>query len=85
MTVSGDAAPVFVPVTPPFDDVHVAVKLVMAAPLFAPAVNETRICPAAVFSSAMPVGAAGDPTITDNEGAEASPAPRAFVAFTLQV
>jgi hypothetical protein len=41
VTVSGLAAPVAVPVTPPLLDVHVAVKLVIPLPLFAPGVKLT--------------------------------------------
>ena len=40
-TVCGLAGPDFDPVTPPVLDMHVAVKLVIIAPLFAPAVNVT--------------------------------------------
>jgi hypothetical protein len=42
ITVSGLARPTFILLIPPFDDTHVAVKLVIAAPLFAPGVNATR-------------------------------------------
>jgi hypothetical protein len=43
VTRNGDEAPVLVLVTPPFDETQVAVKLVMALPLFAPGVNVTLI------------------------------------------
>src|SRR4029077_19519452 len=88
-TVIGAAvAPACVPVlvTPPLLDTHVAVWLVIALPLFAPIVNVTTNEPVAVVVepdfATTAVGAAGEPTITGSEGADAKPAPRAFVAFT---
>jgi hypothetical protein len=57
----------------------------MALPLFAPGVNATRIWPDATCVAVTPVGAAGEPTITATDGAEARPAPRALVAVTVHV
>jgi hypothetical protein len=88
VTVNGDAAPVTVPLTPLSDEVHVAVKPVIAFPLFAPAVNETTNEPVAVVvepeTALTFVGAAGDPTITaGDDGGEAGLEPRPFVALTV--
>lgn len=89
VTVNGEVAPVAVFVTPAFDDVQVAVTLVIGLPLFAPAVNETTNDPVAVVvereTAFTFVGAAGEPTMTGNDGVEAGPAPRAFDAFTVHV
>jgi hypothetical protein len=42
VTTSGLEAPATLRVEPPFDETHVAVKLVIAEPLFAPGVKLTR-------------------------------------------
>jgi hypothetical protein len=91
-TVIGAAvAPECVPVlvTPPLLDTHVAVWLVIALPLFAPilyvTVNEPVAVVVACDTALTAVGAAGEPTITASDGADARPAPRAFVALTVQV
>lgn len=70
-------------VTPPSVDRQAAVKLVMAAPLFAPGVNETRSEPAARRTTVIPVGGAGDPTTTGNAAA-GTPEPRALMPSTVQ-
>jgi hypothetical protein len=89
VTVSGLAVPVAVPVTPLLVEVHVTAKLVMALPLLAPAVNDTLSGPVddevEPGTAATAAGAAGDPTITAGDGADAMLAPFAFVAFTVQV
>jgi hypothetical protein len=70
-------------------DTHIAVWLVIALPLFAPIVNVTVKEPVAVVvdpdTAFTPVGAAGEPTITGNDAADAAPAPTTFVALTVHV
>jgi hypothetical protein len=86
--VIGLAAFVATCVVPPFGDVHVAVKLLMALPLLAPGVKETMTDPVAeaVFDLALTaVAGAGEPTITGADAAEAGLAPRALVCFTRHV
>jgi hypothetical protein len=80
--VSGLAAPELALVVPPFDDTHVAVNDETAAPLFAPAVNDTASEPAADGSTVTPVGAAGAPTTTAADAADAALLPIALFAFT---
>jgi hypothetical protein len=88
-TVSGLADPVIAPVPPPLLDVHVAVKLVIALPLFAPAVKLTIngpidvvVEPEIAFTA---VGAAGEPTTTASDDNDWGPVPIKFVAATLNV
>ena len=47
--------------------------------------NVTLIWRDATFTAVTPVGAAGEPTITGNDAADATPAPRALVARTVHV
>src|SRR5689334_4061289 len=74
--IGAAAAPTCVPVlsTPPLLDTHVAVWLVIAAPLFAPMVNVTVSEPVAVVvepdTAFTAVGAAGDPAMTGNDAAD---------------
>ena len=63
-TVTGPDAADAVRVVPPFVDVQVAVKLVIALPLFAPGVNDTRNEPATASTACTAVGAKGEPAIT---------------------
>jgi hypothetical protein len=58
---------------------------VIGLPLSEPRVKLTLISPDATWVAVTPVGAAGEPTITDREGADARPVPRALVAVTVQV
>ena len=85
--VAPECTPVFV--TPPSLDVHVAVWLVIALPLLAPIVNVTVNEPVATVvepdTAFTFVGAAGEPTITAGDAADARPAPRALVALTVHV
>ena len=89
--IGAAVAPECVPVlvTPPLVDVHVAVWLVIALPLFAPIVNVTVNEPVVVVAgpdTALTfVGAAGEPTITASDGADATPVPIPFVAWTVHV
>ena len=90
-TIGAAAAPVCVAffVTPPLVDVHVAVWLWIALPLFAPIVNVTVNDPVEVvvdpdFATTF-VGGAGDPTMTAGDATDATPEPTAFVAVTLHV
>src|SRR4051794_24818034 len=57
----------------------------MALSLFAPGVNETRNCPAALRVALTAVGAAGAPTVMAGEAVEFGPVPKAFLAATLNV
>jgi hypothetical protein len=81
--------PDFEPVTPPFDEVQVAMKPVIALPLLAPAVNDTVsgavvvvVDPATALTA---VGAAGDPSITAGDGVDAALVPMALVALTVHL
>jgi hypothetical protein len=85
MTVIGLAVPDFDPATPPFDDVHVAVRLLIAAPLAAGLTNVTRSCPDATFATVGFAGWAGAPTVIAPEATDFGLVPRAFVAVTVQV
>jgi hypothetical protein len=88
--IGAAVAPACVPifVAPPLVEVHVAVWLVIALPLFAPIVNVTVNEPVAVVveldTAFTFVGAAGEPTITESDGVEAALAPIALVALTVQ-
>ena len=80
-----ECTPVFV--TPPSLDVHVAVWLVIALPLFAPIVNVTVNAPVATVvepdTAFTPVGALGTVrgvTVADNP--ESAPVPTLFTAAT---
>jgi hypothetical protein len=53
--------------------------------LFAPATNDTLICPAATLTAVTLVGGAGEPTMTASDEADAKPAPREFAALTAHV
>lgn len=68
---------------------HVVVKLVIALPLFAAAVNDTTNDPVAVVVEAdtafTAVGAAGDPTVTAGDSADIVLVPTAFTAATLNL
>jgi pheromone shutdown protein TraB len=87
------AAPAWVPlrVTPPLDDVHVAVWPEIALPLSEPIVKVTRSEPVAVAVAVVvepdaaltPVGAAG--TVAGTMVFDAAPVPTAFVARTEHV
>ena len=85
-TVSGEAAPVWVPVAPPSLDAQVAVNAEIALPLSAPAVNDTMSDPVArvvgLGTAFTPVGADGAPTVTTDEAADVVPAPATFTAVT---
>jgi hypothetical protein len=87
VTVKGLAVPDFEPVTPPLAEVQVAVKLVIALPLLAPAVNDTVNGPVDVVvepvTALTAVGGAGEPT-TATDDADAALAPTPLVAFTVQ-
>ena len=89
--IAAAVAPEWVPlfVMPPLLDVQVAVWLVIALPLSAPSVKVTTNEPVVVVvdpdTAFTPVGAAGAPTVTGSDGADAKLVPRAFVAVTLQV
>ena len=89
LTVKGDAVPLFDIITPPFDDVQVAEKLVIALPLAAPAVNDTTSEPVVVVVEADTaftfVGGTGDPTFTGADAADAGLLPRPLVALTVHV
>src|SRR5450631_960844 len=84
-TVSGLADPVIAPVPPPLLDVHVAAKLVIALPLFAPGVKVILSCPDATFTALTAVGAEGEPTTTASDATDGKPAPRPLVAVTVHV
>lgn len=86
VTTIGDEAPLPDPPTPPSLDTQLAEKLVIAAPLDAPAANDTlnRLTPVTV--AAPIVGAAGaSAAITLGETLDGADSPRAFVAVTEQV
>lgn len=85
VTVTGDAEPDFERVAPPLLDSHVASYPVTALPLSAPGVNETFSEPGTTLTAVACVGAPGEPTITEADGADAGPVPRAFVAFAVHV
>jgi hypothetical protein len=72
---------------PPFDDEHVAVNFVIAAPLFAPAAYETVSVPVAVVVkpevTVTPLGLTGVPAVTALEAGDAGLVPFAFLAATL--
>ena len=72
-------------VVPPFVDVQVAAKLVIALPLFAPGVNDTRNEPTAVSTAVTAVGATGEPAITAPDSDDWAPVPAAFTAATRNV
>ena len=84
-TVIGDAEPEAECVSPLLDEMHVAVKLVIAPPLSAGASNATMIrsLPPVVTGT---VGVAGVPAGTAGTVAgEGAPLPALFVAVTVQV
>jgi hypothetical protein len=83
MTTSGPFAPLLDRAAPPFEDVHVALTPVIAAPLFAGLATVTRMRPAAVRATPGLTGGAGAPTITAAEATDATLAPLAFVAVTV--
>ena len=73
-------------VAPPFVDTHVAAYAVIAAPLVAPAVNETLSWLAAEAVATPMVGAAGTfAAITLDDTDDATDVPAAFVAMTEHV
>ena len=85
VTVIGDAEPDAECVSPLPDDVQVAVKLVIAPPLSAGALNATTIrsLPAVVTGTA---GVAGAPAgMTDTVAGDGAPLPAPFVAATVHV
>ena len=77
------------PVMPPLLELQVAVWLVMALPLLAPSAKVTLSEAVVVVvdsdTAFTAVGAAGAPTATGREGAEARLAPRTLLALTVQV
>ena len=77
--------PVLVPVAPPLDDAHRAVNEVIGLPLLAPALNATDRTPLEVCTTLVITGAAGLPSITAPDGADAGPVPSALVARTVHV
>jgi hypothetical protein len=83
--------PVWVPVLvrPPFLEIQVAVWLEMALPLLAPTAKVTLSEPVVVLvdpdTALTAAGAAGAPTTTGREEAEARLAPRALLALTVHV
>ena len=85
------AAPICVPVfvIPPLLDVQVAVWLMIALPLLAPIVNVTVNEPVGVVVepdlATTFVGAAGEPTITAGDAADAALKPIPLVALTVHV
>ena len=81
----GLAGPDFVPETPPPDEMHDAVYLVTRLPLLDPGVKDTFSRPDAVRFAVTFVGAAGAPTITDGDFAEAGLVPIWLVALTVHV
>jgi hypothetical protein len=87
--VTGLFAPVPEPGTPPSDETQLAVKTVIVAPLFAPAVKLTTRGPLAVLvvpdTACALVGAPGVPTTSGADRADARPVPREFVPATLHV
>jgi hypothetical protein len=89
--MAAGVGPVWVPVLvrPPLLEVQVAVWLVMALPLLAPRAKVTLSEPAVVVvdpdTALTAAGAAGAPTTTGREGAEAKLAPRALPAWTVHV
>jgi hypothetical protein len=89
VTLIGLKFPVTDPGAPPSLDEHDAVKLVIALPLLALGVKPTLRFPVAVVVEpdidVTFTGDAGEPTITGGDGADAGPAPRAFVAVIVHV
>ena len=85
VTTRGDAAPLRDPAAPPSLEVHVAVKPVIALPLFEGATNASEIC---VFPR-VAVGCSGaSGTVAGTvaaEAGEAAPVPFPFVAVTVHV
>ena len=86
VTLSGDDGPEWLPVAPPFDETHVAVKPVSALPLFAGALKETdtESTPAVAGLIAGALGTVGF-GMTALDEAEAGPVPTPFVAVTEHV
>jgi hypothetical protein len=70
-------------------ELHVALKLVMVAPLFAPGANDTLSGPVVVVvdpeTAPTPMGGAGVPTVTAFDALDSAPTPIAFFAATLNV
>jgi hypothetical protein len=87
--VRGLAVPDFEPVTPPFVEVQVAVKLVIALPLLAPGVNDTVNGPVDVVvepvTALTAAGGTGVPALTGGVAADWGPVPSWFDAATLKV
>ena len=81
MTVIGLAAPVLVLVTPPFEETHEAVKLVIGEPLFIGAANVTLSDPDATWTAVGTPGCPGAPAISAGDVlAESGPQPTALRA-----
>jgi hypothetical protein len=85
VTVIGDAVPEWFPDVPPLLDVHAAAYDVIAAPLFAGAVNVTTICwfPRVTDGCAGASGTVAGTTVAD--AAEAGLVPTPLVAVTVHV
>jgi hypothetical protein len=84
VTVTGLAAPLFEPASPPSLDTHDAVKLVIALPLSAPGVKLTWSWPFATLTAVTEVGAAGEPTTTDGVVPDGALVPALLVAVAVQ-
>jgi len=84
-TTIGEAAPEFVPVTPPFDETHVASYLVIGRPPSAGAENDTVITPFPTASVGC-AGASGTVLgLTAPDVGDDALVPFAFVAVTVHV
>jgi len=81
----GDPAPAASPVTPPFDDTHVAPKFVIALPPSSGTTNDTVTCVSAPDTEGW-AGAFGTVLgITGADAGEGAPSPSALVAVTVHV
>jgi hypothetical protein len=85
VTVIGDAAPTTSPDTPPFVDVQLAVKSMIAEPPVNGGTKVTRMFPVPATTVGF-AGAAGTAFgTTDTDGTDGRPSPLAFVANTVHV
>lgn len=91
LTRTGEVAPDPVPLTPPFEDVHETLLLVMAVPFSAPNVNDTSthdtapdtVKPLVVAEIAGAPGAAN--VVAELDAADATEDPTEVVATTVNV
>ena len=84
-TVTGDAAPVWLPDAPPLFDVHVAVNDVIVLPLLLRGTKLTTADPSPLLTVPIFGGSGTVAGIAVPEGADAGPVPTPLVAVAVQV